>query len=383
MIYLDNNATTQLHHAALKEMNISLRDDWANSSAAYRSGRETNKKLQSARQTVAEALHATPQEIVFTSGGTESNNTVIESAKLAWPNRPRLVIGATEHPAITEPALRWEAEGGLVTKVPVGKDGIIDLAALEEILGRGDTALVSIMWANNETGVIAPMSEIVEVAHKHGALMHSDAVQAVGKLPIDLRSVPLDFLSLSAHKFHGPKGIGAMFISQRARFRPLLLGGGQERGLRSGTENTPAAQALSIALMKSQEAHRSTVQLMRDAFEQQVISATGALLNGHPTQRLDNTSSLTFPGLDAAGLLIMLDERGVCCSAGSACHSASLHPSSTLEAMGFDADHAKSTLRFSFSRFNTMEEAHTAAEIVIDVVAKLREMTAGGPVIVS
>ncbi len=383
MIYLDNNATTPLDPKVWSHLSGFLKDNWANPSSSYKSGRQAAKMLTAAREMVSLYLAVDRDSIAFVSGGTEANNSIIASAKTRWPSRRRLIIGATEHPSISEPAKRWRGDGGYVTTTTVDSSGIIDLHALEETLSKGDTALVSIMWANNETGVIAPMREIVALAHQYGALVHSDAVQAVGKLSIDLATVPLDFLSMSAHKFHGPKGIGAMFIGKNVPFHPLILGGGQELGLRSGTENTPAAQALGLALMESLEVRKLDVRLIRDAFEQRVISTTGALLNGHPTQRLDNTSSLTFPGLDAAGLLIMLDERDVCCSAGSACHSASLHPSPVLEAMGFDADHAKSTLRFSFSRFNTMEEAHTAAEIVIDVAAKLREMTAGGPVIVS
>ncbi len=381
MIYLDNNATTPLHPAVLEELGGDLRDLWANPSAMYRSGREAAKRLACARLAVAERLGVTPDEVVFTSGGTESNNAVIASAKQSWPARRRLVIGATEHPAVTEPARRWEEQGGWVTRVPVRRSGEIDVRALQGILDKGDTALVSIMWANNETGVIAPMEEIVDVVHAGGALLHTDAVQAAGKLRLDLRAVPVDFLSLSAHKFHGPKGIGALFASRRVRFEPLLLGGGQERGLRGGTENVPFAQALATALISACEAGHARVREMRDSFEQAVVGATGALVNGDGARRLDNTSSLTFPGLDAAGLLIMLDERGVSCSAGSACHAASVHPSPVLEAMGFDAGHAASTLRFSFSAFNTMEEARQAAEIVISVAARLADLTAGGPVL--
>lgn len=381
MIYLDNNATTQIDPVVLDAVTTALREGWANPSASYRGGRKNARALRVARAMLEAKLQAEENSIFFTSGGTESNNAVIESARARWPARKRLIIGATEHPSITEPTRRWERDGGYVTRVRVHSLGVIDLDHLKEALSKNDTALVSIMWANNETGVIAPMQQIAAIAQDHGAFVHTDAVQSVGKLDVNLAEVPVNYLSLSAHKFHGPKGVGALYVRKGTPFHPLIVGGDQESGMRSGTENLPGVVGMSFALDQGWD-HRE-VKLMRDTFEQRVIDATGALLNGHPTQRLDNTSSLTFPGLDAAGLLIMLDERGVCCSAGSACHSAALHPSHVLEAMGFDADYATSTLRFSFSRFNTMDEANTAADIVIEVVAKLRELTSGGPVIVS
>jgi cysteine desulfurase len=344
--------------------------------------------LEAERSAIASRLRVKSSEIVFTSGGTESNNTVIASSYRQSANtiRRRLVIGATEHPSIIEPARRWESDGGYVSRVPVDRHGIVRLDALKEILAKNDTTLVSIMWANNETGTINPMVEIADLVHRHGVLLHSDAVQAMGKVDINLHSVPLDYASFSAHKFHGPHGLGMLFVSERAPFHPLILGGGQENGRRSGTENVPSVSAMAFAhVQASVHSHpaRDLIAKMRDTFEHRVIASTSALLNGHPTLRLDNTSSLAFPGLDAAALLIMLDEQGICCSAGSACHSATLHPSHVLEAMGFDAEHAKSTLRFSFSRFNTMDEANAAADMVIEVVGRLRDMTSGGPVILA
>lgn len=381
MIYLDNNATTQLDPVVLEAVTTTLREGWANPSAGYTGGRKNALALRVARAMIEEKLQAEKDSLVFTSGGTESNNAVIESAKSRWPTRRRLIIGATEHPSVNEPAKRWENDGGYVTRVPVNAGGIIDLMALEDVLKKNDTALVSIMWANNETGVLSPMNEIVQLGHAHGALVHTDAVQVVGKMAVNLRELPVNYLSLSAHKFHGPKGVGALYVRKGSPFHPLIVGGGQELGLRSGTENLAGIVGMSFALDQGWE--HEEVKRMRDTFEQRVIAATGAVRNGHPTHRLDNTSSLSFPGLDAPALLIMLDERGVCCSAGSACHAASVHPSPVLEAMGFDAAHAGSTLRFSFSRFNTMSEATEAADIVSDVVARLRAMTSGGPVIVS
>lgn len=381
VIYLDSNATAPTDPQVVATMQPFLIDCFANPSSSYRAGRQAHAAVEQARHQVAALLNAAAGEVLFTSGGTESNNTVIESALTFWPQRKHLVIGATEHPAVWEPALRWQRRGGEITMVPVDRLGVIDVEALRRAI-RPDTALVSVMWANNETGVLAPMSDIVEIAHSQGALVHTDAVQAVGKVTVDVQAVPVDFLSLSAHKLHGPKGVGALYASPQARFQPLLLGGGQEGGRRSGTENVPGIVGLGVAATLMTQSQVSVMD-QRDAFERRVIQATGAVVNGHPQLRLGNTSSLTFEGVDSAGLLILLDERGVCCSAGSACHAGSLHPSAVLEAMGFDACHAASTLRFSFSRFNTMPEVLQAADFVIEAVAKMREFSAGGPVVMS
>lgn len=400
MIYLDNNATTPIAPEVVDAMLPFLRQHHANPSAAYASARIVREAIERARGQVAALIGADASEITFTSGGTESNNAVIDSARLAWPAKKSLVIGATEHPAVLEPARRWEKEGGLVTRVRVKADGLIDLDALHQAVASNDVALVSIMWANNETGVIAPMAEIVRIAHDAGALVHTDAVQTTGKIRIDLREVPVDYLSLSGHKFHAPKGIGAMFVSKRVRFRASMLGGGQEHGRRSGTENVPGIIGLGCAAElahKHLEEHDDErVASMRDAFEAQIHnvlpetringkSSTSSSANNDHAYRLGTTSSLCFPGIDAAGLLILLDEHGICCSAGSACHAGAVHPSPVLEAMGITAQDAASTLRFSFSRFNIAVEVAHAAEAVIAAVTKLRALKAEdeGPVVVS
>lgn len=398
MIYLDNNATTPVDPAVVEAMLPFLRQHHANPSAAYSSARLVKSAVEKAREQVAALIGAEAAEITFTSGGTESNNAVVDSARLAWPEKKRLVIGATEHPAVMEPAHRWEKESGIVTRVPVKADGIIDLDAFHRAVASNDVSLVSIMWANNETGVIAPMAEIVRIAHDAGALVHTDAVQAIGKLRIDLREVPVDYLSLSGHKFHAPKGIGAMFVSKRVRFRASMLGGGQENGRRSGTENVAGIVGLGVAAELArkhlEELDDARVTSMRDAFEAQVLNVLpetrihgrrrSSPADDH-THRLGTTSNLCFPGVDGAGLLILLDEQGICCSAGSACHSAAAHPSPVLEAMGITAQDAASTLRFSFSRFNTTSEVIQAADAVIAAVTKLRVLKAEeeGPVVVS
>lgn len=380
MIYLDNNATTPVDPAVLEAMLPFLREQFANPSAAYRGARGVNRAVSIAREQVAAVLGASADEIVFTSCGTESNNTAIDAAKMLWPQRKHLIIGSTEHPAIIEPARRWQSEGGTVTHVPVDRGGRIDLESLKAALKPGETAMVSVMWANNETGVVAPIAEIAKLAHEAGALMHTDAVQAFGKLATDVVASGVDYLSLSGHKFHAPKGVGALYVSHRVRFRPWLLGGGQEGGRRSGTENVAGIVGLGLAAELAMKSEHAAVLEMRDEFERLVA---GAVVNGDREHRLGTTSSLCFPGIDAAGMLILLDERGVCCSAGSACHSGSVHASPVLAAMGFDAAHAASTLRFSFSRFNTLHEVREAAGLVNEAAEKMRAMAGDGLVTLS
>lgn len=390
MIYLDNNATTPVDPAVVDAMLPFLRQHHSNPSASYTAARVVRTAIEKSREQVAALIGADAAEIIFTSGGTESNNAIIDSARLMWPAKKRLVIATTEHPAVTEPARRWEKEGGVVTRVPVKGDGDIDLNAFHRVFSGDDVALVSIMWANNETGVIAPMAELVRIAHDAGALIHTDAVQAVGKLSIDVSDVPVDYLSLSGHKFHASKGVGAMFVSKRVRFRASILGGGQEHGRRSGTENVPGIVGLGVAAELARQHHErggdERIGVMRDAFEKHIRCVLPEMIvNGGLADRLGTTSSLCFPGIDAAGMLILLDEKGVCCSAGSACHAGAVHPSPVLEAMGLDAAHAASTLRFSFSRFNTDDEVAQSAEAVIEAAKKLKALKAEGegPVAVS
>lgn len=383
MIYLDNNATTAADPAVIEAMLPFLREHFANPSASYRMARVVNGAVKKAREQVAALIGADAEEMVFTSGGTESDNAAIDSARRRWPQRNHLIVGATEHPAVLEPARRWEADGGKVTRLKVDRGGLVDLEALRAALAGGDVAMVSVMWANNETGVVAPMQAAVELAHEAGALFHTDAVQAVGKVAVDVRQVPVDFLAMSGHKIHGPKGVGALYVSKRVRFHPAMLGGGQESGRRSGTENVPGIVGLGMAAELMQAQDSEAVRVLRDAFEQPVLAAiSGARVNGHATDRVPGTSNLYLPGADAAGMLILLDQRGLCCSAGSACHTASVHASPVLEAMGYDALHAGQSLRFSFSRFNTLDESRQAAQLVIDMTFKMQALNEGGPVVV-
>jgi cysteine desulfurase len=383
MIYLDSNATTQIDPRVVEAMLPFLTEHYANPSASYRAARHVRQAVDHAREQVAALIGCEPGELIFMSSGTEANNAALFSAlTLHTPHRRHLVSAKTEHSAVLEVARRWMEEGNPTTFLDVDEGGTVHPASWSRCVQPGQTAVVSVMWVNNETGTIQPIEEIVKFVHDRGVLFHTDAVQAVGKLPISLRDLPVDYLSLAGHKFHAPKGIGALYVSKRVRFKPWMLGGGQEMGRRSGTENVPHIVAIGKAaeLMREELATGgdAKVREMRDAFEHQVRTALPeTVVNSITANRLGTTSSLTFPGIDAPGLLILLDERGVACSAGSACHTGALHPSHVLEAMGYNAQHASSTLRFSWSRLNTMEETQQAADLVIQCVHKMRELGAG------
>ena len=387
MIYLDANATTPPDPAVIEAMLPFLGPRFGNPSATHSHGRQAKRALEQARASVAALLGAEADEILFTSGGTESINTVHLSARIEWPDHPILVTSATEHAAGLECARRWQQSGGEVRSVAVDHHGLLQPDSLREALVPGRTALVSLLWANNETGVIAPMRELVDIAHAAGAAVHADAVQAAAKMPINLQEVPVDYLSLSGHKMHAPQGIGALFIRRKTAFQPLLLGGGQENDRRSGTENLPGAVALGRAAELARNALPTAMIEMarlRDRLEAGLLTGMpNAVIHGRNAPRLPNTTSIAFPGAESAGLLILLDQQDLCCSGGSACHSAALHPSHVLEAMGFDAPHAASTLRFSLSRFTTEAEINTAIPLILAAVHKLRDLQAGPAVLVN
>lgn len=344
--------------------------------------------MEVAREQVAALVGADAGGMVLTSGGTESDNAAILSAWHGWPEKRHLVVAATEHSAVLEPARRWQTWGGEVTWLGVDSEGRVDLAELKHALRAGKTALVTVMWANNETGVVAPIREIGELAHEAGALFHTDAAQVVGKVT-DLggAAAMVDYLTLSGHKFHAPKGVGALFVSRRVRFEPSQLGGGQERGRRSGTENLPGivamGKAAELAMRFVEGGGPGRLREMRDQLEKKVSGTLpGVRVHGAEACRLPNTSSLHFPNRDAAGMLILLDQAGVACTAGSACHSAAAHPSHVLAAMGFDERHAASTLRLSFSRMNGPEDAEAAAAAIVSAARKIGWLLdeASGPV---
>ncbi|HSJ04449.1 MAG: cysteine desulfurase family protein [Verrucomicrobium sp.] len=384
MIYLDSNATTPTDPRVLEAMMPFLTKHFANPSSGHAGGRLVHKAVEQAREQVAALIDCEPNELIFTSGGTEANNAAIGSAlTLQHPRKTHLITFKTEHSSVLEPARRWTEVDRSVSFLDVSKAGIPCMEELKGCARAGQTALVSMMWANNETGVVAPVEAAAELTHAIGAMYHCDAVQAVGKVPVSVKKVPVDYLTLSGHKFHAPKGIGALFISKRVRFRPWILGGGQEFGRRSGTENVPHIVGLGKAaeLMRQhlEEGGSARVAAMRDAFEGRLLAMIPELqVNGSVEHRLPGTTSLVFPDIDATGLLILLDERGIACSEGSACHAETLQPSHVLCAMGFDPERLRSTLRFSFSRMNTEGEALIAAEKVIECVTKMKSLNEAG-----
>ncbi|MBL9150921.1 MAG: aminotransferase class V-fold PLP-dependent enzyme [Verrucomicrobiales bacterium] len=392
VIYLDNNATTRIHPAVRDAMLPWLSEEgYGNPSAGYRFGKAARQAVDRAREQVAALIDADPEEIVFTSGGTESNNTALLSALRTYPDRRRLVTSTVEHSAVENPCAFFDETGYHLRRNPVDASGRLDLDALRDAITPGETAIVSVIWANNETGVLSPVAEAAAIAREAGALFHTDAVQAVGKLPVSVRVAGVDLLSLSGHKFHAPKGIGALYVSRRIRFAPMLLGGGQEGGRRSGTENVAGIVALGAAaeLMRGHLADGLTgrLEMLRDRFEAGVRAAVdGVEVNGDasPGARVTNTSNLYFPGVDGEGLLILLDEAGVCCSPGSACGSGSVKPSRVLKAMGHSTARARGSVRFSVSLFTTGEEIDAAVAAVAKAVGKLRVvMPTGGSRVVS
>ena len=384
IIYLDNNATTQLDPAVVEEMMPFLTTLYGNPSSGYTFGSQVRCAINLARTRVAALLGCGASEIVFTGSGTEANNTAINSALQMDERRQHIVTTAVEHSAVRRHCEELGKRGCEVTFLGVDSEGNLDLAELEQAI-RPDTAIVSVMWANNETGVMFPVEEIARIAQQKGALFHTDAVQAVGKLPIKLADSAISFLSLAGHKLHGPKGVGALYVKGRMRFRPLLVGGGQENGRRAGTENVASIVGLGKAAERAAEAmedEQTGVRAMRDRFESGLTEKiAGTRVNGNRKMRLPNTSNLGFDGIESDAALTMLDQRHICCSAGSACRTGSLSASHVLRAMGMSDEAARSSLRFSFGRFNSESDVDKAIEIVPDAIAKLRGMSrVGSPV---
>ncbi len=383
MIYADANATTPILPEVLDEMMPWLGEGYANPSGSYAAAKRARAAIDQARARVAVLISAEPEDIVFTGCGTESVNTALRSLDtLCGPGAA--VVSAIEHSAVLRCAEKLNRE---VRRIPVDAGGVIDLSAFAAALDGA--AFVSIMTANNETGVIQPLAELVELARARGLPVHTDAVQAAGKIPIHVKESGVDLLSLSAHKFHGPKGVGALYVRRGLKFEPLLPGGGQEAGRRSGTENTAGIVGMGSAAGSATafltNAGTSSLEAVRDAFEAKVlVEISGITLNGDLARRLPNTSHLSFDQCDASGLLILLDEAGVACSAGSACMTGKQRPSHVQLAMGIPEARAKSSLRFGFSRLNTIAEALAAAEALRKAVEKLRRVQGPGvgPVVV-
>jgi cysteine desulfurase len=381
MIYLDNNATTRIAPEVLEAMLPWLADHYGNPSSGYRFGRDARKAVERAREQVATLIGAQPGEIVFTSGGTESNNAAIRSALALRPDCRTLVSSTVEHSAVEEVLKHHQSTGYGLRLNPVDSTGQLDLEAWRMSLAEGSVAIASLILANNETGVLSPLAQAAAIAAEHGVYFHTDAVQAVGKIPLNVSALTVHALSLSAHKLHGPKGIGALYLNRHARFEPQTLGGGQEQDRRSGTENVPAIVGFGVAaeLAVRHLAEAGRIAALRDAFEAAVIAELpDVAINGEPANRLPNTSNLYFPGVDGEGILILLDEAGVCCSPGSACSTGAVQPSRIVRAMGHSAARARSSVRFSLSRFTSAEEIEAAAAAVVKAVGKLRVVMPGG-----
>lgn len=387
MIYFDNNATTQVAPEVREAMLPWLGENYGNPSGGYRFGKASRKAIELARERVAALIGAQPSEIAFTSGGTESSNTALRSAMALRPERKTILTSTVEHSAVYEVAEFHKQTGYDVRFNPVDSNGALDLATWRENLADDSAAVASLIWANNETGVFSPLAEAAALAAEKDVYFHTDAVQAVGKIPVQVSDFPIHALSLSAHKFHGPKGIGALYLNRHARFQPEILGGGQENERRSGTENVPGIVGMGVAAELAMQSIKATAALadFRNEFEKQVLAAIpGAEVHGGESGRLPNTSNLYFPGVDGEGLLILLDEAGVCCSPGSACSTGAVQPSRIIKAMGFSSSRARSSVRFSFSRFNEIEEIAIAVEAIRSAVSKLQVvMPSGGGRVVS
>jgi cysteine desulfurase len=383
IIYLDSNATTQLDPAVIEEMLPFLTQFYGNPSSGYEFGAQVRKAMDQARARVALLLGCEPGEIVFTSGGTESNNAAINSALQIDSARKHVVTTAVEHSAVLRHCQRLAKTGCEVTFLAMDEEGHVDLAELEQSL-RPDTAIVSVMWANNETGVMFPVEKIAELCREKGVLFHTDAVQAVGKVPIGLRDAEMSFLSLSGHKFHGPKGVGALYVNRRVRFRSSIIGGSQENGRRAGTENVAAIVGLGKAAARAAESlpeEEARVRGMRDRFENEITRlVNGVTINGDRARRLLNTSSISFAGIESSAALSLLDQHGVCCSAGSACRTGSAEGSHVLRAMNLSAERVRGSLRFSFGRFNSDADVEESCRIVPEVVGRLRGLSSGAVV---
>lgn len=378
VIYFDNNATTMVAPEVFEAMKPFLTNLYGNPSSIHRFGGQVAAHVEAARESLASLLGAAPTELIFTSCGTESDSAAIFSALLNCPKRNKVVTTKVEHPAVLSLGKELERRGYRVSLIPVDGKGRLDLERAAEMIDD-ETAIVSVMWANNETGNLYPVAELAELAHRNGALFHTDAVQAVGKIPMKLSDMNIDFLSLSGHKLHAPKGVGALYVKRGVRFRPFIVGGHQESGRRAGTENV----ASIVGLGKAAELARlhigdeqTRVRAMRDRLEQSVLATIPAVrVNGDPANRLPNTSNISFEYIEGESILMLLDMFQICASSGSACTTGSLEPSHVLRAMGTPYTAAHGAIRFSLSRYNTMEEVDFVLEKLPPVIARLREIS--------
>ncbi|MCU0573610.1 MAG: cysteine desulfurase NifS [Syntrophobacteraceae bacterium] len=377
-IYLDNNATTQLAPEVIEAMMPYLHDFFGNPSSMHSFGGQVAAKVRDAREQCAALIGCSPDEIIFTSCGTESDNAAIRSALTVQPERRHIVTSRVEHPAVRALCADLATRGYRVTELPVDASGHLDMDHYRESL-TPDTAVVSLMWANNETGVIFPVERAAELARERGILFHTDAVQTVGKIPIDLRTNAIDMLSISGHKLHAPKGIGILYVRKGTRFSPFLIGGHQEKGRRGGTENTPGIIALGKACelaSRHMDDENTRVKQLRDRLESELLRLIpNSRVNGDTVSRLPNTSNISFEFVEGESILLMLNEYGICASSGSACTSGSLQPSHVLRAMGVPFTMAHGSIRFSLSIYNTGEEIDFVIEKLPPIIETLRRLS--------
>ena len=378
-IYADNAATTKISQTAMKAMISAMENSYGNPSSIHQIGMAANDALQTAREQIARCLGCMPKEIFFTSGGTESDNQAIVSAAMlgAKQNKRHIISTAFEHHAVLHTLRRLKEEGFEIQLLDVGAEGNITAAQVEEAI-RPDTCLVTVMFANNEIGSILPIAEIGEVCRAHGVLFHTDAVQAAGHIPVNVKKQNIDMLSLSAHKFHGPRGIGALYVKRGIELISLMEGGGQERGKRPGTENLPAIMGMAAALKEEctlMEQNEAKVTAMRDRLIQGLSQIPYSILNGSREKRLPGNVNFCFEGVSGESLLLLLDSRGICASSGSACASGALDPSHVLLSLGLAPEIAQGSLRISLDISNTEEEIDYMLEVIPQVVEQLRGMS--------
>ena len=377
-VYVDNNATTRVDQQVIDEMMPCFTEYYGNPSSMHHKGGETGNLLKLARERVATSLNAQPDEILFTSCGTESNNSAIRAALKAQPTKKHIVTTMVEHPAVKSLCESLDKEGYRTTYLPVDGKGRLNMAAFEASL-TPDTAIVSVMWANNETGTIFPVRGVARRVKEKGILFHTDAVQAVGRIPVDARDIPFDMLSLSGHKLHAPKGVGALYVRSGFKFSPFLIGGHQENGKRGGTENIASIVALGKACelaLTHMDEENVRVKQLRDRLETELLARIPkCFVNGDLDNRLPNTSSISFEFIEGEAILLMMNEFGICASSGSACTSGSLEPSHVLRAMGIPFTAAHGTIRFSLCRYNTEAEVDYIIEKLPAVIKRLRDMS--------
>lgn len=378
VIYFDNNATTMTAPEVVQAMLPYFSQLYGNASSIHTFGGKNAAVIEQARAKVAAFLGATPTEVIFTSCGTEGDSAAILSALDVCPKRRKIVISTVEHPAVLNLGKDLERRGWQVARIPVDSLGRLDMERAQEMIDD-DTAVVSVMWANNETGNIHPVERLAEMAHKVGALFHTDAVQAAGKIPFRLKDMEIDMLSISGHKFHAPKGIGALYVRRGVRFRPFIVGGHQERGRRAGTENVPYIVGLGVAAelaMAHIQDENTRVRALRDKLQSGLLATIPECrVNGDPEHRLPNTANISFQYIEGESILMHMDIYGICASSGSACTTGSLEPSHVLRAMGVPYTAAHGAIRFSLSRYNTEEEVDFVLEKMPPIIREIRAIS--------